>query len=123
MAAGRVLLVDDYKPIVEILLDFLSGEGYVVEVARDGEEALAHIRADPPDLLLLDLKLPRMSGEEVIAELARSQLQIPIVIVTASIPLPTWHPPPDVAEVLEKPFDLEDLLVLVERFCPQPQDG
>jgi two-component system OmpR family response regulator len=121
VATGRVLLVDDDPFIAELLDDFLTEEGYTVGVARNGEAALATIRADPPDLVLLDLLLPRMSGEQVLAELARLPVRVPIVLLTASRPLSSWQPPLVADGTLEKPFELDELLAVAERFCPKPR--
>ena len=80
-----VLLVDDDKGIQETLEAMLELEGYHVEVADDGLEALEKISRRIPDVLLLDLMLPRMSGQALAEELERRRLreQLRIVVVTA----------------------------------------
>ncbi|MGH9267552.1 MAG: response regulator transcription factor [Acidimicrobiales bacterium] len=65
MGAGRVLVVDDEPIVREILARYLVREGYSVEVAEDGEGALRAFRRERPDLVLLDLMLPRLDGMEV----------------------------------------------------------
>ena len=63
--AKKILIVDD-EPNIVISLEFLMRrEGFEVSIARDGEEALAHIRADRPDLVLLDVMMPKVNGFEV----------------------------------------------------------
>lgn len=63
--AKKILIVDD-EPNIVISLEFLMRrEGFEVSIARDGEEALAHIRAERPDLVLLDVMMPKVNGFEV----------------------------------------------------------
>ena len=81
----RILVVDDIAANVELLEAFLMIEGYEVIVAYDGEEALARVNEDEPDLVLLDVMMPGLNGFEVCKRLRNieaSQL-IPIVLVTA----------------------------------------
>ena len=85
MAQVKILVVEDEKNIVKIVSYNLEREGYRVAVARDGEEALEKIRKEPPDLILLDLMLPKKSGLELCRELRadRKTAHLPIVMLTA----------------------------------------
>ncbi len=67
--AYKLLVVDDDKDIVEMLQQKLTREGYDVVVAFDGEEALVKVREDNPDVILLDLMLPKLNGFEVLKEI------------------------------------------------------
>ena len=78
----RILLVDDEADIVELLEYNLRQAGYVVVTARDGGTALAEIRRQRPDLVLLDLNLPDGDGRDVCRELRRMS-DVPIVMLTA----------------------------------------
>jgi adenylate cyclase len=82
---ARVLVVDDVPDNVEILRMRLSTLGYDVVEANDGEEALAKVAADPPDLILLDVMMPKIDGLEVVKRLkADTSLPfIPVIMVTA----------------------------------------
>ncbi len=82
MAEHVVLLVEDEEAFIDALTVGLSKEGFRVEVARDGAEGLARFDEVDPDLVLLDLMLPRVSGVDVCREL-RSKSQVPIIMVTA----------------------------------------
>lgn len=62
----RVLVVDDEPSVRDVLSRFLAERGYLVDVAEDGQEALAIIRTDAPDIVLLDLKMPRLGGIELL---------------------------------------------------------
>jgi len=77
-----VLLVDDEPPIVDLLSYNLRRSGYQVAVARDGEEALAVARRERPDLIILDLMLPRLDGLEV-CRILRRERDVPIIMLTA----------------------------------------
>lgn len=78
----RVLVVDDEESFVEALTIGLGREGFAVDVARDGHEALARFAENEPDLVLLDLMLPKVSGLDVCREL-RSHSNVAIIMVTA----------------------------------------
>jgi DNA-binding response OmpR family regulator len=76
------LIVDDEPPIVDVLSYNLRRENYEVLVARDGEEALLQARREQPDLVILDLMLPRLDGLEVCKALRRER-DVPIIMLTA----------------------------------------
>ena len=81
----RVLIVEDETALVELLRYNLEQSGFRVSVAYDGEEALASVQEDVPDLILLDWMLPLMSGIEVCRQLRRqtSTANLPIIMLTA----------------------------------------
>ena len=78
----KILVVDDEKPISDIVKFNLSKEGYDVYTAYDGEEALEKVKEVEPDLILLDLMLPKIDGLEVAREV-RKNYDMPIIMVTA----------------------------------------
>jgi DNA-binding response OmpR family regulator len=79
---ARVLIVDDEPPIVDVLAYNLQRANYQVLIARDGEEALDKARREQPDLIILDLMLPRLDGLEVCRALRRER-DVPIIMLTA----------------------------------------
>src|SRR5213592_1138141 len=79
----RILIVDDQPEIVRGLEDNLCFEGYQTTSATNGEDALALAMSDAPDLVLLDLMLPRMSGWDVCRELRRKGIDVPVIMLTA----------------------------------------
>jgi DNA-binding response OmpR family regulator len=81
-AGARVLVVDDEPHIVELVRYNLAREGFEVAVAYDGHEALEQARAQPPDLIILDLMLPYVDGLEVCRHLRRASA-VPILVLTA----------------------------------------
>ena len=82
MAEYKILVVDDEEPIAKILDFNLRKEGYDVIVANDGEKAVELAFSEDPDLILLDLMLPKKDGMEVCREV-RAQKNIPIIMLTA----------------------------------------
>jgi len=80
--ASTILVVDDEKKIVEILKGYLEREGYQVITAYDGRAALDLARSNSPDLIILDLMLPEVSGWDVCRELRRKS-DVPIIMLTA----------------------------------------
>jgi DNA-binding response OmpR family regulator len=80
--ARTILVVDDETTLRETLVEALEAEGYRAIPAADGREALARFRADRPDLVLLDLMLPELSGVEV-CRILRAESAVPIIMLTA----------------------------------------
>jgi len=79
---GRVLLVDDEPMLTEVLERYLKREDFEVATATDGEQALALARRWGPDLVVLDLMLPKLDGLEV-CRILRAESRVPIVMLTA----------------------------------------
>jgi DNA-binding response OmpR family regulator len=82
MSSGTVLVVDDEKNIVQLAKMYLASEGYAVESAYNGAEALEKVKARRPDLVVLDLMMPKVDGWEVCRRI-RQETDIPIIILTA----------------------------------------
>lgn len=79
---SKILVVDDEKPITDIEKFSLEKEGYEVEVAYDGEDALKEVEENTPDLIILDIMLPKIDGLEVAKEVRKTH-NMPIIMVTA----------------------------------------
>jgi DNA-binding response OmpR family regulator len=80
--SAKILIVDDEPPIIDVLSYNLRRANYEVVVARDGEQALVQARQAQPDLIILDLMLPRLNGLEVCRTLRRER-DVPIIMLTA----------------------------------------
>lgn len=80
---SKILIVDDEPDMVLGLRDNFELEGYEVVTARDGEEGLKKALREKPDLVLLDLMMPKMSGLDVCRELRRNNFQAPVLMLTA----------------------------------------
>lgn len=110
----RVVVADDDPDIVDILTFNLEAAGYEVQSAADGEQALALVTSSRPDLVVLDIMMPKMDGLEVLAALkAEPQTkEIPVVMLTArASDTDLWEGWDAGADYyITKPFDLEELL-------------
>ena len=78
----KILVVDDEPPIVDMLAYNLKRANYQVVIARDGQEALTQAKQEQPDLIILDLMLPRLDGLEV-CRILRRERDVPIIMLTA----------------------------------------
>ena len=112
-----VLVAEDDPGISRMIKLVLEDEGYAVTIARDGAEALALVRSLCPDVLLLDLRLPVLSGEEV----ASSILALPessrprLVVTSASSRLKEISEKIGADGFIQKPFELDDLIAATQR--------
>lgn len=111
MKEGRVLVVDDEPLVRETLGQVLSDEGYVVDLAVDGETALERVRATRPDAILLDLMMPGMNGRQFLQALRddKAYEKIPVMIMTAVHGLEI-SATLGASAVVEKPFNVDELL-------------
>ncbi|MFN0196852.1 MAG: response regulator [Planctomycetaceae bacterium] len=82
---SKILIADDNQQNCELLDAYLSGQGYQIEMAYDGEEALHKVAGFQPDIVLLDIMMPKLSGYEVCQQIKKNPVtkDIPILIVTA----------------------------------------
>jgi DNA-binding response OmpR family regulator len=78
----HILLVDDETAITDNLNPFLSRSGFTVTTAGDGEEALAKIESDPPDLIVSDVLMPKMDGRELLRILRKDDNWVPVILLT-----------------------------------------
>jgi two-component system, response regulator, stage 0 sporulation protein F len=84
MALGRILVVDDEAPVREVLTEYFATEGYAVEVAGSGIEALTAIRDGRADLVLLDVRMPGLDGIQVLRRIRELTERVPVIMVTAN---------------------------------------
>ncbi len=83
MEKKRILLVDDEESIQLLYREEFEDEGYVVDSARNGVEALAKFRECPPDLVLLDINMPGMNGIEVLRQMKELRPSLPVILNSA----------------------------------------
>ena len=116
----KVLLVDDEKDIVEVIASRLKANNYNVIIAYDGQEALDKTHKEKPDLIILDLMLPKMDGYKVCGLLKTDTRynKIPIIIFTARAQESDMKMGQEVSadDYITKPFDPEELLFKIKKF-------
>src|SRR3954468_19445371 len=111
----RILIVEDEAPMRRALEDVLATEGYRVLTAADGESGLQRAITEKPDILLLDIMMPRLDGYAVCEELRRLSNPVPILMLTAKGQIEDRVTGLDVGadDYLVKPFSTEELLARV----------
>jgi DNA-binding response OmpR family regulator len=119
MAPSYVLVVDDDPAIRGLVADALRGEGYVVDLAAHGREALDAMRANRPATVILDLMMPIMDGFAFLEECHRQHLcaDVPIVVISAVQDLLRRIYEMPVTACIAKPFDLDDLVRTVRQYA------
>ena len=113
----RVLIVEDEKPIRELLDDFLSDEGFDTLLAENGQRGVELARAEQPDLVLMDLMLPLLDGFAAMRALKEDPetREIPVVVMSANSVLLLHLSDQLLAdETLRKPFDLDQVLHVIQ---------
>lgn len=117
---ARILVVDDEPDIVRVVVKIMEARGHTVATAKDGLEALERIKADPPDVVILDLNLPKLDGYEVCKRIKTDPAtrHVPVVMMTAAYVSVDDAKAGSIAgadEYVVKPFLREVLVHNVER--------
>jgi DNA-binding NtrC family response regulator len=110
-----ILVVDDDRPIVNVLADLLCDEGYHVRTAYDGQAALREIEREPVDLILSDVSMPKLDGPGLVRRLRERGESTPVILMSAvyqDVDIPG-------VEFVPKPFDIANLADLVARVVEQ----
>jgi CheY-like chemotaxis protein len=119
-AAPRILVVDDTPALLDIIRKCLEEEGYRVRTCLESRYAVDLARADPPDVIMLDVVMPEVSGWEVLARLREDPAfaRTPVIVCTAYVAealgrLAELKGPDQHLGLLPKPFELEELIEVV----------
>jgi two-component system response regulator HydG len=117
MSKTRILVVDDEATARNGLGKLLEQEGYLVDLAADGQEALTQILESPPALVISDLKMPNMDGMELLKQLRERSVEVPVVVATAfgEVSTAVSAMRAGAEDYLTKPIDFDALLLVVER--------
>src|SRR3954467_10110405 len=114
---ARILVCDDQEMMRDSLASTLVREGHEVTAASDGGLALQRLSSSKFDLLITDLKMPRMTGIELLAEAKRLRPDLPVVLMTAFATVQTAVEAMKLGayDYIQKPFDGDEIRLLVER--------
>jgi DNA-binding response OmpR family regulator len=121
--SGKIIVVEDDDRLREVIAEALCEDDYAVETAANGQVALELMRRFTPDLLIIDLMMPHMNGEEFTFEVRQieSLESVPIIVVSAARSGPELSAQIGAVHYLSKPFDLFELTQRVNRLLrPAP---
>ena len=114
-----IILVDDDNDILTLLAEALRGEGYQPRTYTNPTQALDSLLSDQPALLVTDLLMPGMSGEELVAHVReRIGAELPIIVMSASVTLSATAAMP-IQAYLSKPFELDEFIDTVARLIEE----
>jgi twitching motility two-component system response regulator PilH len=120
-SAPRILVVDDTPALLDLIRKCLEEEGYHVRTCLESRNAVQMAREDPPDVIMLDVVMPEVSGWEVLASLRTDPAfaRTPVIVCTAYVAeamgrLAELKGPDQHLGLLPKPFELEELIEVVE---------
>lgn len=116
----RLLLVDDEHELRQLLAMVLADAGWDVVEAEDGERALESLGGQRFDVVLLDHRMPGLSGSEVYQRLRAAGDRTPVVLMTAARNVRELARALGVSHFLGKPFDIDELLAIVDDVSPAP---
>jgi DNA-binding response OmpR family regulator len=113
----KILIIDDEPQLVESIAVRLKASGYVVQTASDGVNGINKFKEEPPDLVILDIMMPGLSGLNVLRELKQLNSRVPVIMLTA------YGTPQSAIEALKlgaydhlsKPFNTEALLEMIKK--------
>jgi CheY-like chemotaxis protein len=115
----KILIVDDEPVIIELLQVNLKLEGYDIVTAADGQEALEKAAAERPDLIILDIMMPKMDGWTALAELLKdpSTADVPVIFLTARAQQADLKrgQESNVAAYITKPFEPSELISIIQQ--------
>jgi two-component system response regulator (stage 0 sporulation protein F) len=112
-------VADDDEAIQICMEDISRQEGWDLLFARDGEECLNLLKQNKPSLLVLDQRMPKMTGEEVLERLQADGNEVPVILISAEKDLSRMKRFPAIVRILTKPFDLDDFVGQVNSYLSQ----
>lgn len=114
----KVLVIDDDPNIVELIKNRLSVNGYQVVTAYDGEQGLEQVSAEKPNLVIVDVLMPKMDGYTFVRTLRKQEetRDLPVIVVTAKDKMRDLFELEGIRDYLIKPYQSEDLLMKVAQY-------
>ena len=130
MTNGKtILVVDDEKAICELIKDLLESEGFKIFTANNGEDGLKLLQSMIPDLIILDMNMPKMSGIEFYSKIAKPEdgtSVIPVLVLTGRGNMKSMFEGLGVSGFISKPFNASELIETVKKIIDtktNPQAG
>ena len=114
----RILIADDEKAISDIFSRFLGLKGHQIIIAQDGQEAVSRLNTDNFDILIIDLKMPKIRGIDILKQIKERKKDIAVIILTGTLDAEEFSELAEMGyspkDILYKPVDLFEFLSLVE---------
>ncbi len=111
----KILIIDDEPHIVKMVESRLKMNDYEVVSAFNGREGLNKVHDETPDLIILDVMMPKMDGYTFVRELKKEKNETPVIVLTAKTGMADLFEMEGVVAYIQKPFETEDLLKIISR--------
>jgi len=120
----RLLVVDDQMGVRRLLFEAFKEEGYAIELAASGHEAVEKVKFGIPDIILMDMKMPGMNGLETLQEIKKIHDDILVIIMTAygELEVVSEAKKLGIKEYITKPFDINELRRLVKEVIKENEN-
>ncbi len=124
----HILVVDDDASVLSLFGQFLEGEGYSVALAPDGGEGLRLLKQQKPDLIITDIMMPEMDGLELLMNIKKQQLGIPVIAISGGMKIRPANFLPQARKlgahrVFIKPIELSELLNAVQELLSKSTEN
>lgn len=122
MKKNRILICDDDQSILDVLLMLLESEGFEVIAEIDSTQLISKMQTYSPDILLLDLWMPVLTGDQVLKSLRKIEefKFIPVIVLSASVNANNIAHGAGATDFLPKPFDMDDLIFKIKELLQNP---
>jgi DNA-binding response OmpR family regulator len=120
----KILIIEDDQQIVSLVKKSLSAESFLVESAGDGKQGILMAKTGGYSLIILDLSLPKISGQEVLKEIRKNKINLPIIILTVHSEIKNKKEAFSLGadDYLSKPFLLEELIIRIKALLRRPPE-
>jgi len=114
----KILVIDDDPGLIKMVQSYLTAHSYQVVSATDGDEGIEKVKTEKPDLIMLDVQMPKMNGYTFVHECKKisANFDIPIIVLTAKQGMAEIFKVEGVKEYMTKPFAMEKLLEHVKKY-------
>lgn len=116
---GKILIADDDDDNRILLSIFIQSEGWDVIEAQDGQEALEKAIEEQPNIILLDNRMPKLTGTKVYEKLCEQGMKFPVILLTAYADIEELANSLGICHYLNKPYDLSHLMAIINKFSEE----
>ena len=119
--AKKILITDDDHDLVEVMKEWFETEGYNIVTAYEGEECITQAKKEQPDLIIIDINMPKMDGYSAVREIKADEAikNIPIIVLTGKDQMEDIFKAEGVKEYVVKPFEYEVISQMVKKILEE----